>query len=309
MSRRKRPGHLFPNAADDRRHAYSDTEQTVSEQESSSAYRLAYDDIDFLLRDEMRPVRFLLELSKPELVLQEHGVNHSVVIFGSARTTSMENALLQKQEIEHALSDRPDDSDLLAGLAKADAGLRHAGYYEQARKLAGLISDKSGCEDCPQLHVITGGGPGVMEAANRGAAEAGGDNIGLNINLPFEQKENPYITPELTFQFHYFFMRKFWFVSLAKAIIVFPGGFGTMDELFDVLTLNQTGKLSQKISIVLFGTDYWNSVLNLGAMVDAGTISPADLDHFHQTDDIDDAFDYVTCDLSDNAMDCPGIIL
>ena len=292
MSRRKRPGHLFPNAADDRRHAYSDTEQTVSEQESSSAYRLAYDDIDFLLRDEMRPVRFLLELSKPELVLQEHGVNHSVVIFGSARTTSMENALLQKQEIEHALSDRPDDSDLLAGLAKADAGLRHAGYYEQARKLAGLISDKSGCEDCPQLHVITGGGPGVMEAANRGAQETGAETVGLNIVLPHEQHPNPYITPELCFQFHYFALRKMHFMLRARALIAFPGGFGTLDELFETLTLIQTGKI-QPLPVLLFGKDYWERLIDFDLLVEEGMISREDLEIFQFVDDEERAWDII----------------
>ncbi|MDG2176047.1 MAG: TIGR00730 family Rossman fold protein [Gammaproteobacteria bacterium] len=292
MSRRKRPGHLFPNAADDRRHAYSDTEQTVSEQESSSAYRLAYDDIDFLLRDEMRPVRFLLELSKPELVLQEHGVNHSVVIFGSARTTSMENALLQKQEIEHALSDRPDDSDLLAGLAKADAGLRHAGYYEQARKLAGLISDKSGCEDCPQLHVITGGGPGVMEAANRGAQEIGAETVGLNIVLPHEQHPNPYITPELCFQFHYFALRKMHFMLRARALIAFPGGFGTLDELFETLTLIQTGKI-QPLPVLLFGKDYWERLIDFDLLVEEGMISREDLEIFQFVDDEERAWEII----------------
>jgi uncharacterized protein (TIGR00730 family) len=292
MSRRKRPGHLFPNAADDRRHAYADEAQAITEQESSSAYRLAYDDIDFLLRDEMRPVRFLLELSKPELVLQEHGVNHSVVIFGSARTTSMENALLQKQEIEHALSDTPDDPDLLARLAKADAGLRHAGYYEQARKLAGLISDRSGCEDCPQLHVITGGGPGVMEAANRGAQETGAETVGLNIVLPHEQHPNPYITPELCFQFHYFALRKMHFMLRARALIAFPGGFGTLDELFETLTLIQTGKI-QPLPVLLFGKDYWERLIDFDLLVEEGMIKREDLEIFQFVDDEERAWEII----------------
>ena len=262
---------------------------------------VAYKDLNFLEGHDGRAVRILSEYLEPLARFEARGVSDTVVMYGSARMISREEAEANLSAAEKAGDD----------LSQAKRDMTNAGYYEAARELAHRIT-KWGHDldsDGNRFVVCSGGGPGIMEAANRGAAEAGGDNIGLNINLPFEQKENPYITPELTFQFHYFFMRKFWFVSLAKAIIVFPGGFGTMDELFDVLTLNQTGKLSQKISIVLFGTDYWNSVLNLGAMVDAGTISPADLDHFHQTDDIDDAFDYVTCDLSDNAMDCPAIIL
>ena len=296
MSRRKNPGHLFPNAAEDRRHAYADTEKIPSEQESSSAYRLAYDDIDFLLRDEMRPVRFLLDLSKPELVLQEHGVNHAVVIFGSARTTSMENALLQKQEIEHALSDRPDDPDLLAGLAKADAGLRQAGYYEQARKLAGLVSEKSGCKDCPKLHVITGGGPGVMEAANRGAQEVGAESVGLNIVLPHEQHPNPYITPELCFQFHYFALRKMHFMLRARAMVAFPGGFGTLDELFETLTLIQTRKI-EPLPVLLFGKDYWERLIDFDLLVEEGMINQEDLAIFQFVDDEDRAWEIIRSSL------------
>ena len=272
------------------------TEKIPSEQESSSAYRLAYDDIDFLLRDEMRPVRFLLELSKPELVLQEHGVNHAVVIFGSARTTSMENALLQKQEIEHALSDRPDDPDLLAGLAKADAGLRQAGYYEQARKLAGLVSEKSGCKDCPKLHVITGGGPGVMEAANRGAQEVGAESVGLNIVLPHEQHPNPYITPELCFQFHYFALRKMHFMLRARAMVAFPGGFGTLDELFETLTLIQTRKI-EPLPVLLFGKDYWERLIDFDLLVEEGMINQEDLAIFQFVDDEDRAWEIIRSSL------------
>jgi uncharacterized protein (TIGR00730 family) len=292
MSRRKSPGHLFPNAADDRLHAYADTEQEVSEQENSSAYRLAYDDIDFLMRDEMRPVRFLLELSKPELMLQEHGINHAVVIFGSARTTSMEQAVEQQKEIEQALASKPDDAELLSRQVNAQAALRHAGYYEQARKLAGVISEKSGCQDCPQLHIITGGGPGVMEAANRGADEVGAETVGLNIVLPHEQHPNSYITPELCFQFHYFALRKMHFMLRARALIVFPGGFGTLDELFETLTLIQTRKI-QPLPVLLFGKDYWERLIDFDFLVDEGMINKKDLAIFQFVDDEERAWDII----------------
>jgi uncharacterized protein (TIGR00730 family) len=244
----------------------------------------------------MRPVRFLLELSKPELVLQEHGVNHAVVIFGSARTTSMENALLQKEEFEHALSDRPDDPDLLAGLAKADAGLRQAGYYEQARKLAGLVSEKSGCQDCPKLHVITGGGPGVMEAANRGAQEVGAESIGLNIVLPHEQHPNPYITPGLCFQFHYFSLRKMHFMLRARALVAFPGGFGTLDELFEILTLIQTRKI-EPLPVLLFGKDYWERLIDFDLLVEESMINQEDLAIFQFVDDEERAWEIIRSSL------------
>ena len=252
----------------------------------------AYKNTQFLDSADARLLRIVSEFVEPQSRFAHHEIEDTIVFMGSARAPS------------------PEDEHPTADVVPASPELMTSAY-DACRDLARRLTDwsKNLPEDHRRFVVCSGGGPGIMEAANRGASDAGGINVGLGISLPHEQANNHYITRELSLEFHYFFMRKFWFVSLAKAIIVFPGGFGTMDELFDVLTLNQTGKLSQKISIVLFGTDYWNSVLNLGAMVDAGTISPADLDHFHQTDDIDDAFDYVTCDLSDNAMDCPGIIL
>ena len=247
-------------------------ERVVNEQMASPAYRLAYDDIDFLLRDELRPVRFLLEVSKPELLLKEHGIDHTVVIFGSARTPDMEEARLQQKTAKLALEANPDDDALRAELARAEAGVRQAGYYEQARELAQLVSEQSGCEDCPQLHIVTGGGPGIMEAANRGANEAGSESVGLNIVLPREQHPNPYITPALCFQFHYFAMRKMHFLLRARALVAFPGGYGTMDELFETLTLIQTGKI-QPLPVLLFGRDYWEKLIDYDFLVEEGMIS------------------------------------
>ncbi len=276
----------------------------MSETDTGMERPVAYKDAAFLEGHDGRAVRILAEYLEPLARFEAQGISDTVVMFGSARMISLADAEARLAEAE---ASGAGDGDL----SVAQRDLNNARYYEAARELSRRITEWGISLDCHgnRFVVCSGGGPGIMEAANRGAAEAGGANIGLNIQLPFEQTENPYITPELAFQFHYFFMRKFWFVSLAKAIVVFPGGFGTMDELFDVMTLNQTGKLTQKISIVLYGMDYWNSVLNFEAMVEAGTISPEDLDLFHRTDDLDDAFNFITADLSTNAIHCPGIIL
>ena len=294
MSKRKQPGHLFHSAADERRYANPELkgERVVNEQMASPAYRLAYDDIDFLLRNELRPVRFLLEVSKPELLLKEHGIDHTVVIFGSARTPDMEEARLQQKTAKLALEANPDDDALRAELARAEAGVRQAGYYEQARELAQLVSEQSGCEDCPQLHIVTGGGPGIMEAANRGANEAGSESVGLNIVLPREQHPNPYITPALCFQFHYFAMRKMHFLLRARALVAFPGGYGTMDELFETLTLIQTGKI-QPLPVLLFGRDYWEKLIDFDFLVEEGMISSKDLGIFQFVDDIERAWEII----------------
>ena len=292
MSNRKNPGHLFHSAADDRRHARIERSEIAQGQISSPAYKLAYDDIDFLLRDDMRPVRFLLELSKPELLLQEHGVEHTVVIFGSARTCDMETAMRSREALNEAMADASNDNDLRQQLARAEADIRHATYYEQARRLAHLISERSGCSECPQLHVVTGGGPGIMEAANRGAREAGAETIGLNIVLPHEQTPNPYITPELCFQFHYFAMRKMHFMLRARALVIFPGGYGTFDELFETLTLIQTGKI-KPLPVLLFGRNYWQKAVNFDLMVEEGMISPDDVGIFQFVDDEEEAWQII----------------
>jgi uncharacterized protein (TIGR00730 family) len=292
MPNRKNPGHLFHTAAEDRRHARREGSEIAVGQINSPAYKLAYDDIDFLLRDEMRPVRFFLELSKPELLLQERGINHAVVIFGSARTSDMEKAIQRRDMLNKALQNEPKDKALLQQLARAEVDIRHATYYEQARRLGHLISERSGCEECPCLHVVTGGGPGIMEAANRGAQEAGAETVGLNIVLPHEQTPNPYITPELCFQFHYFAMRKMHFMLRARALVIFPGGYGTFDELFEALTLIQTGKI-KPLPVLLFGRDYWQKVIDFDFMVKEGMISPNDVDIFHYVDDEEEAWQII----------------
>ena len=292
MSNRKLPGHLFYSAADDRQYARNEKSEVARQQVESPAYRLAFDDEDFLLSDEMRPVRLLLELSKPELRLQAHGVHHTVVIFGTARSADLEAAEARRSGIQEALASCPGDETLKAQLTSADAAIRHARYYEQARALAALISQRSGCEECPTLHVVTGGGPGIMEAANRGASEAGAESVGLNIVLPHEQYPNPYITPELCLQFHYFAMRKMHFLLRARALVAFPGGFGTLDELFETLTLIQTGKI-KPLPVLLFGREYWQRLINFDLLVEEGMISQADLDIFRFVDDEEEAWEII----------------
>jgi hypothetical protein len=249
----------------------ADTQQLPdTPQAQSKAYRLAFADPDFLCRDELRPVRLQLELLKPELGLDEHGVNSTVVLFGGAR-------IPRPEEREGARS------DTLRDMSK---------YYEEARAFARAITERSVASDCTENVVVTGGGPGVMEAGNRGAAEAGGCSIGLNIVLPHEQEPNHYVTPELCFNFHYFAIRKMHFLMRAKAIAVFPGGFGTMDETFETLTLIQTGRM-ERIPVLLFGEDFWREVVNWDALVRAGTISPEDLDLFRFVETAEQALEAI----------------
>ncbi len=264
----------FPSAADDIEHARKTGVR--SPYIESSAYQLAYDDQSFLLRDENRPVRLMLELSKPELVLNENNIKNTIVMFGSARTLEPEEAQRQLSEIEAKIVGQKDDVELQQQYASAKRQQKQAGYYLEARKLARIITEKSMLNEVPSLHVITGGGPGIMEAANRGAHDVGGKSVGLNIVLPKEQYPNPYITPALCFRFHYFAMRKMHFLMRARALAVFPGGFGTLDELFETLTLVQTGKIAP-FPILLFGRDYWQKVLNLELLVEEGMIDTEDL--------------------------------
>lgn len=271
----------FPSAADDAKTAR--LTPAVTPQVASSAYRLAFDDDEFLLRDEMRPVRLLLELSKPEMTLTEHQVRNTVVIFGSARTLSGEAAQTVLAAAEKNLSDEPENPALQALVRQAKRNLRQAENYETARNLAQIITECCGKEGAIPLHVVTGGGPGIMEAANRGAHEAGGRSVGLNIVLPREQEPNPYITPELCFRFHYFAMRKMHFLLRARVLVAFPGGFGTLDELFETLTLIQTGRMD-RIPVVLFGKEFWDKVINLEVLAEAGTISPTDPELFSIVD-------------------------
>ena len=236
-----------------------------------SAYRLAFTDTDFLLRDELRPVRMQLELLKPELVQREQGVESTIVIFGSARILSGQTAAARLAEAQAG-----DDAQTLR---RAEAALAMSHYYDEARSFGALVTERSRSLDMP-IYVVTGGGPGIMEAGNRGAFDAGGKSIGLNIVLPHEQEPNPYITPELCFQFHYFALRKMHFLMRSIALVCFPGGFGTLDELFETMTLVQTGK-SRKRPILLFGRAFWEGLINFQQLVDTGMISATDLDLFH----------------------------
>lgn len=256
----------------------------------SASYRLAYQDEDFLLRDEARPVRLQLELLKPELILRDQHIESTIVIFGSARIQSPEAAEARLVSIQAQLQKNKHDAALQKQLAAARRALANSQYYEQARRLGQLISSNTGKD---KLVVITGGGPGIMEAANRGAHEAGVPSIGMNIVLPFEQAPNPYITPDLCFQFHYFAIRKMHLLMRAKSLVAFPGGFGTLDELFETLTLIQTRKVSP-IPVLLFGKAFWQRVVNFEALVEEGTISEHDLELFDYVEDAEEAWQVIS---------------
>ena len=247
--------------------------------------RLAFADPEFLLRRETRGIRFQLEMLKPDLAQQEQGIEHTVVVFGSARFQSQEKA---QKTLESALS-----SGIALDIKRAESLVRNAHFYEQARAFGHLIAQYSANKHNPnKLFICTGGGPGIMEAANRGASEAGGISVGLNIALPHEQTPNPYITPELSFKFHYFALRKMHFMMRAKALVAFPGGFGTMDELFETLTLVQCKK-AKPVPIVLFGTDYWKKVFHPENMLEEGVVTEEDLQLFRYVDTVEDAWEVI----------------
>ncbi|HQR85965.1 MAG: Rossman fold protein, TIGR00730 family [Burkholderiales bacterium 35-55-47] len=247
--------------------------------------RLAFADPEFLLRRETRGLRIQLEMLKPDLAQKEHGIEHTVVVFGSARFRSEEDSHL---ELIRARASGDDKR-----IAKAETLVRNARYYEQSRALAHNITKFSALQHADnKFFICTGGGPGIMEAANRGAQEAGGISVGLNIALPHEQTPNPYITPDLSFKFHYFALRKMHFMMRAKALVAFPGGFGTLDELFETLTLVQCKK-AKPVPIVLYGSDYWKRLFNPHVLVEEGVISEEDLDLFTYVDSVNDAWDAI----------------
>jgi uncharacterized protein (TIGR00730 family) len=251
---------------------------------------LAYQNEPFLNSPDGRILRILSEYSEPLSRFRREQIQDTVVFFGSARFHSMAETADRLSEIQAAAKGK---NDLRDELARAQAAVKMSRYYEDARRLASMLTEWSVSIPARRRRfvVTTGGGPGIMEAANRGAKEAGGKTIGLNINLPFEQYPNPYITPSLNFEFHYFFMRKFWFAYLAKALVIFPGGFGTFDELFEILTLAQTDKLAKKILVVIYGSEYWKKLINFQAMIDAGTIAATDLDLFKMVDTPEEGFE------------------
>src|SRR5581483_4984263 len=247
---------------------------------------------EFLESPEARPIRILSEYLEPLQRFREQKIQDTVVFFGSARIDSRERAERALASLR-ARGIRVGNDDYQAELKKSRKALEWARYYEEARELARLLTAWSVTlkSEHHRFVVTSGGGPGIMEAANRGAREAGGKTIGLNIRLPFEQGANPYITEGLHFEFHYFFMRKFWFAYLAKALVIFPGGFGTLDELFEILTLAQTDKLSKQIGVVLYGSEYWDQVLHFKPMAEWGAIAEQDLDLLVRADRPSDAFE------------------
>ena len=275
---------IFPSAREDAAKILP-----PSPHEESGAYRLAFADADFLLREELRPVRFQLELLKPDLIQQEHGIDATVVIFGSARHVSRELAEGALAEAQARLSAHPRSRGAKSELARARRALANSRYYEEARRLGALVSRNSGEINGSPLVVVTGGGPGIMEAANRGAYEAGGKSVGLNIVLPSEQAPNPWITPELCFRFHYFALRKMHFLMRARALVAFPGGFGTLDELFETLTLIQTGK-SRHVPVLLFGEDFWRRLIDFEVLVEEGNIAEEDLLLFRYVESAEQAW-------------------
>ncbi|HET9409154.1 MAG TPA: TIGR00730 family Rossman fold protein [Candidatus Sulfotelmatobacter sp.] len=260
----------------------------------SKSAPLAYQNDPFLNSPDGRILRILAEYQEPLARFRREQIQDTVVFFGSARfqgSAAAQTLLSSVERNEKHAAPAQQAKDLKRALAGVDM----ARYYEDARKLAFMLTEWS-IQIPARRHrfvVTTGGGPGIMEAANLGAHEARGKTIGLNINLPFEQQPNPYITPSLNFEFHYFFMRKFWFAYLAKALVIFPGGFGTMDELFEILTLAQTDKLAKKILVLIYGSEYWNRILNFQAFVDAGAVSQEDLDLLKFVNSPDEGFEFL----------------
>jgi uncharacterized protein (TIGR00730 family) len=260
---------------------------------------LAYLDRSFLESDDARPIRILAEYLEPLRRFKAERVQDTVVFFGSARIHSREHAEKALERLVRKFSDRGDGDDN-EHLRRGRKALEWSRYYEESRELAKLLTSLASTLDGPnhRFVVCSGGGPGIMEAANRGATEAGGKTIGLNIRLPFEQGPNRYITEGLHFEFHYFFMRKFWFAYLAKALVIFPGGFGTLDEMFEILTLMQTEKLAKQIQIILYGTEYWDPILNLEPMAEWGAIGPNDQALLQRANTPQEAFDLLKAHLT-----------
>ena len=290
MIQNKKKTEPFPSALEDARAA----ELSIpSPQTLSPSYRLAYRDHDFLLKDELRPVRLQLELLKPELILKEHEIESTIVIFGGTRIPEPKVAYEQLAEAEAAAGKDPTEGCLARKARIAGSIAAKSRYYEEARKLASLISQTDRTSDHFNFVVVTGGGPGIMEAANRGAYDAGAKSIGLNIVLPFEQKPNEYITPELCFQFHYFAIRKMHFLMRAKALVVFPGGYGTLDEFFETLTLIQTRKI-EPIPVLIFGREFWERIINFEALVEEGTVSPEDIELFQYVETAEQAWEIIS---------------
>ena len=269
-----------------------DPKKMVERLKKSPAYRIAYYDNDFMDEDFCRPVRLQLELLKPEELFTEQDILSTVVVFGGTRIVEPSLAKADVKKIETKLAKSPDKKELKTELRRAKAVLAKSKYYDEAREFGRLVSVEGQMTGNHNYVVVTGGGPGIMEAANRGAFEVGAKSIGLNITLPMEQEPNPYISPELCLQFHYFAIRKMHFMLRAKALVAFPGGYGTLDELFEALTLVQTRKV-KPLPIVLFGEEYWKKLVDFDYLVEEGTIAEEDLELFVYTDTAKHAWDYI----------------
>ncbi|MFA6004734.1 MAG: LOG family protein [Elusimicrobiota bacterium] len=260
--------------------------------QDSPAYSKAYEDVSFLRRRELRPIRLQLELLKPEMVLAENKVKSTVVVFGSARIVPPDEARKELSAAKARAKSKPDDYDLNQAVAQAQMRVNFSRYYEEARRFAAIMSEAQQSDERLEFVIVTGGGPGIMEAANRGAYETGCKSIGLNITLPHEQFPNPYISPELSFQFHYFSLRKMHFLMRARAMVAFPGGFGTLDELFETLTLVQTGK-KRPLPIVLFGKDFWSRIIDFKFLAETGMIGWGDTRLFTIVEKAEEGWDFI----------------
>ena len=280
------------------RHLASARESRVQAEQlqGHTSYRLAFTDDDFLMQDELRHVRLQLEYLKPQLLLEQHKVKATVVVFGSARFVSPEHAAIllhqAQQQLTQDIEDPAERAQAEQALLVAKRQVKNSRYYQQAQRFAELVTKHSLQNPKTALMIISGGGPGVMEAANRGAYHAGGKSIGLNIVLPHEQMPNPYITPEFCFQFHYFAIRKMHFLQRARALVAFPGGFGTLDELFETLTLLQTGK-ANRVPVVLFDEQFWRRLINFDLLVEEGLIHPRDLELIQFVDTAEQAWQHI----------------
>jgi uncharacterized protein (TIGR00730 family) len=259
---------------------------------TSPSYRIVEEDSEFLARDELRPVRMQLELLKPEIFFTEQGINSTIVVFGGTQVVEKHRAESRLRRAEKAHQAFPENTSLAREVEIAKRVLAKSHFYDKAREFASIVASEANGGENHRYVIVTGGGPGIMEAANRGAYEAGAQSIGLNITLPSEQRPNPYITPGLCFQFHYFALRKMHFLLRARALVIFPGGFGTLDELFDALTLRQTQRM-QEIPIILFGRDYWDQVINFRFLADEGTVDDKHLKLISYTDSPREAWDLI----------------
>ncbi len=272
--------------------------QNISDQ---SHPEKAYKNIEFLSSPDARAIRVLCEFVEPQARFRREDLRDTIVMFGSARTKSKDDAQKNLESLKSQFKETDKNSpEIELALARAQNDLHMSRYYEEAAQLAEKLTlwSKSLPKKGRRFAICSGGGPGIMEAANLGAHRAGGKSVSLNISLPFEQVPNPYQTPELAFEFHYFFIRKFWFIYLAKALVVFPGGFGTLDELFEVLTLIQTQKTRKSMPVVVYGKEFWEELINFEALVKWGTISAEDLSLFKVCDTVDETFDYLTSEVS-----------